>query len=177
VTPSIFYQNRQQHDVGNYWPIYSNPSSDKYVSGNPTARPTPDKFYLPALKITGDFGAFQLISNTSYFHRAETSGYDGTLYNLGFYQTFAGVQVPFPLLDGTGIHLPPEIAGYRSPATVDNDQQNFKQELRLQSNDPSARLLWTGGVLQQQSPAVPGADSRSAARCLHQLGVRRGLSQ
>jgi outer membrane receptor protein involved in Fe transport len=146
VTPSIFYQNRQQHDVGNYWPIYSNPSSDKYVSGNPTARPTPDKFYLPALKITGDFGAFQLISNTSYFHRAETSGYDGTLYNLGFYQTFAGVQVPFPLLDGTGIHLPPEIAGYRSPATVDNDQQNFTQELRLQSNDPSARLLWTGGV-------------------------------
>ncbi len=147
VTPSIFYQNRNQHDVGNYWPIYSNPSRDDYVSGNPTQRPTPDRFYLPALKIQGDFGAFQLISNTSYYHRTETTGYDGTLYNLGFYQTF-GVQdgVNFPLLDGTGIHLPAEIANYRSPATVDNDQQNFTQEIRLQSSDPSAKLLWTGGV-------------------------------
>ena len=147
VTPSIFYQNRNQHDVSNYWPLYSNPSDDRYISGNPTQRPTPDKFYLPALKIQGDFGAFQLISNTSYYHRAETTGYDGTLYNLGFYQTF-GVQegVPFPLLDGSGIHLPPEIAGYRSPATVDNDQQNFTQEIRIQSSDPAAKLLWTGGL-------------------------------
>lgn len=147
VTPSIFYQNRNQHDVGNYWPLYSNPSSDRYVSGNPTQRPTPDKFYLPALKVQGDFGAFQLISNTSYYHRSEQTGYDGTLYNLGFYQkTFTGIQVPFPLLDGTGIHLPSDIANYRSPATVDNDQQNFTQEIRLQSSDPAARLLWTGGL-------------------------------
>jgi iron complex outermembrane recepter protein len=147
VTPSIFYQNRNVHDVGNYWPLYSNPSNDNYVSGNPTARPTPDRFYLPALKIQGDFGSFQLISNTSYYHRAETTGYDGTLYNLGFYQTF-GVQdgVNFPLLDGNGIHLPADIASYRSPASVDNDQQNFTQEIRLQSSDPAARLLWTGGV-------------------------------
>jgi len=147
VTPSVFYQKRDQHDVSNYWPIYSNPSSDKYVSGNPTGRPTPDKFYLPALKIQGDFGAFQLISNTSYYHREEISGYDGTLYNLGFYQTF-GVQdgVPYPLLDGNGIHLPADIASYRSPATVANDQQNFTQEIRLQSSDPTAKLLWTGGL-------------------------------
>jgi iron complex outermembrane receptor protein len=148
VTPSIFYQNRNQHDVGNYWPLYSDPSNDRYVSGNPTQRPTPDKFYLPALKIQGDFGAFQLISNTSYYHRSEQTGYDGTLYNLGFYQTFGGFQdgVPFPLLDGNGIHLPSDIANYRSPATIDNDQQNFTQEIRLQSSDPAAKLLWTGGV-------------------------------
>ena len=148
VTPSIFYQNRNQHDVGNYWPLYSNPSRDDYVSGNPTQRPTPDRFYLPALKIQGDFGAFQLISNTSYYHRTETTGYDGTLYNLGFYQTFGGFQdgVNFPLVDGNGIHLPADITNYRSPASVDNDQQNFTQEIRLQSSDPAAKLLWTGGV-------------------------------
>jgi iron complex outermembrane receptor protein len=147
VTPSIYYQSRNIHDVSNYWPLYSNPSDNSFVSGNPTQRATPDKFYLPALKIQGDFGAFQLISNTSYFHRTETTGYDGTLYNLGFYQTF-GVQdgVSYPVLDSTGIHLPAEIAGYRSPATIDNDQQNFTQEIRLQSSDPSAKLLWTGGL-------------------------------
>jgi iron complex outermembrane recepter protein len=147
VTPSIYYQNRNVHDVSNYWPLYSNPSNDVFISGNPTLRAMPDKFYLPALKIQGDFGSFQLISNTSYFHRSETSGYDGTLYNLGFYQTF-GVQdgVSYPLLDSTGIHLPAEIANYRSPATVDNDQQNFTQEIRLQSSDPAAKLLWTAGL-------------------------------
>jgi len=91
ITPSIYYQNRNIHDVSNYWPLYSRPSDDVFISGNPTQRASPDKFYLPALRIQGDFGAFQLISNTSYFHREETSGYDGTLYNLGFYQTF-GVQ-------------------------------------------------------------------------------------
>ena len=147
VMPSIYYQNRNIHDVSNYWPLYSNPSDNRFVSGNPTQRATPDKFYLPALKIQGDFGSFQLISNTSYFHRAEVSGYDGTLYNLGFYQSF-GVQagVSYPLLDSTGVHLPAQIAGYRSPATIDNDQQNFTQEIRLQSNDPGAPLLWTAGL-------------------------------
>jgi outer membrane receptor protein involved in Fe transport len=147
VTPSVYYQSRHIHDVSNYWVLYSNPSDNSFISGNPTPRQTPDTFYLPALKIQGDFGAFQLISNTSYFHREETSGYDGTLYNLGFYQTF-GVQdgVSYPVLDSTGIHLPASIANYRSPATVDNDQQNFTEEIRLVSSDPGAKFLWTTGV-------------------------------
>ncbi len=148
VTPSIYYQKRNIHDVSNYWPLYSNPSDNSFVSGNPTQRAMPDRFYLPALKIQGDFGSFQLISNTSYFHREETTGYDGTMYNLGFYQTFGGFVpgVNFPLIDGNGIHLPAAIAAYRSPASVDNDQQNFTQEVRLQSSDPAARLLWTTGL-------------------------------
>ena len=147
VAPSVYYQNRELHDISNYWPIYSNPGSDSYINGDPTAHSTPDKFYLPALKIEGDFDAFRVISNTSYFHRAEQTGYDGTLYNLGFYQTFnsntevAGF-VPFlpgvtwPLLDANGIHLPASIANYRSPATINNNQQNVTQEVRLLSNDP-----------------------------------------
>ena len=159
ATPSIYYQNRQLHDASTYWPIYSNPGSDKFVSGAPQAIPSPDKFYLPALKIEGHFDAFDAISNTSYYHRQETSGYDGTLYNLEFYQTYnnsvADVNgntisflpgVPFPLLDGSGIHLPASIANYRSPATVENDQQNLTQEIRLVSNDQSAKLIWTTGV-------------------------------
>jgi iron complex outermembrane receptor protein len=158
VTPSIFYQNREEHDISNYWPIYSNPGSDQYVNGDPTAHSVPDKFYLPALKIEGDFDAFRVISNTSYFHRKETTGYDGTLYNLGFYQSqptppalpvFAlpflpGVQ--FPLLDASGIHLPASVANYRSPATVDNIQQNITEEVRLLSSDPTAKFIWTTGV-------------------------------
>ena len=35
-------------------------------------------------------GPVRLISTTSYFYRNEISGYDGTLYNLGYYQS----QIP-----------------------------------------------------------------------------------
>jgi iron complex outermembrane receptor protein len=153
VSPSVYFENRQVHDVSNFWPIYSNPNGNNFVSGNATSRPTPDRFYLPALKIQGDFGAFQLISNTSYFHRNEQTGYDGTEYNLGFYQSPAftafypfAAGVNFPLIDANGFHLPAALADYRSPASVDNDQQNFTQEVRLQSTDPAAALVWTTGL-------------------------------
>jgi outer membrane receptor protein involved in Fe transport len=144
VTPSIIYQNQQRNDVTIYWPEYSDPGADRYVSANPTARPEPDVFYLPSLNIQGDMGPVKLISTTSYFHRNEVSGYDGTLYNLGYYQTLGTVD--FPLLDGSGVHLPAGLTNYRAPASVTNQQRNFTQEFRLQSTDPTARLSWTAGV-------------------------------
>ena len=158
-TPSIYYQNQERNDINNYWPLYSNPGSDNFVDADPTQRRVPDKFYLTALKVQGDLGAAQFISNTSYYHRREQDGYEGTLYNLGFYQeqpTAPGTSavfplpflpgVPFPLLDASGIHLPAAAMNYVSPSTVDNGQQNITQELRLQSTDSHAPLVWTTGL-------------------------------
>jgi outer membrane receptor protein involved in Fe transport len=152
ITPSIYYQDRYRNDVESYWPLYSDPSHDRYVSADPTQRSAPDRFYLPAVKIDGDLGFAHLISNTSFFHRKEETGYDGTLYNLGFYQqeVFGGPAnylAPglYPLLDGNGVHLPPGATNYRSPASVDNLQENFAQEIRLQSADTGA-LSWTTGI-------------------------------
>jgi iron complex outermembrane receptor protein len=144
VTPGIVYQNQRRNDVTIYWPEYSNPSKDRYVSANPTGRPEPDVFYLPSLNIQADIGPVKLISTTSYFHRREVSGYDGTLYNLGYYQTLGTVD--FPLLDGSGVHLPAGLTNYRAPASVTNQQENITQEFRVQSTDPDARLSWTAGV-------------------------------
>jgi outer membrane receptor protein involved in Fe transport len=156
VTPAVYYEYQKKNDVSNFWTLYSNPSSNHYVSANPTQRFTPDELYLPSLKIEGNLSAFRLISNTSYYHRTDTTGYDGTMYNLGFYQQFFPFGALNPLLiDGQGIHLndplynPPGIPGalgYRAPATVDNGQQNFTQEIRLQSADPHAKFLWTTGL-------------------------------
>jgi iron complex outermembrane recepter protein len=167
ITPSYYYQDRYGNDVQNYWPLYSNPGDNHFVDANPTQRTVPDTFYIPALKIEGDLGKVSLISNTSYYHRKEETGYDGTLYNLGFYQAQPNAQelsegavavfpTPwscppkgnncFPLLDGTGVHLPPGATNYRAPASVDNGQQNLTQEIRLQSNDPSSALIWTTGL-------------------------------
>src|SRR3984885_799609 len=152
VTPSILYQNSQRNDVTIYWPEYSNPGANSYVSADPTARPEPDVFYLPALNVQADLGPTRLISTTSYFHRDEISGYDGTLYNLGYYQSQLPVygnaagMAAFPLLDGSGGHLPPGLTDYRSPASGTNTQRNITQEFRLQSTDPAARVSGTAGV-------------------------------
>ena len=155
MTPSVYYQDRYRNDVESYWPLYSNPGSDHYVSADPTRRNAPDAFWLPALKIEGDLGPVKLISNTSFFKRTETTGYDGTLYNLSFYQAQGAAPVIsqaaflpglFPLIDGSGVHLPAGATNYRSPASVENRQENFTQEIRLQSTDPGATFFWTTGI-------------------------------
>jgi iron complex outermembrane receptor protein len=164
VTPSMFYQNRQEHDDSTYWPVVSDPSAGRFNNANPDRNPVPDKFYLPALKIEADLGRARLISNTSYFHRDETTGYEGTVYNLSYYQTLgwpaAGTGLTFldpaeyPLIDTAGIHLPPGLTNYRSPATVENQQRSITEELRLESSDPTSRFTWTVGAFWQLTREV-----------------------
>ncbi len=162
VTPSIYYQDRYRNNVEAYWPLYSNPSSDRFVSADPDRRSAPDRFYLTAMKVEGDVGFAKLIENTSYYHRKEETGYEGTIYNLGFYQRSVFVStlpngsagpagsgiLPglYPLIDGNGIHLPPGATDYRSPASIDNGQQNIVEEVRLQSKDSASPLVWTTGL-------------------------------
>jgi len=171
VTPSMVWQDRERHDVENYWPLYSNASSNNFVSADFSPLSEPDVYFLPSLKITSDFGSAQFISNTSYYRRRDTSGYDATLYNLSYYQTlgwlpnqggsnasgsgpYAGASpcAPqgfscYPLLDGSGVHLPAAVADYRaSGSSVTNQQDNVSQEFRLQSTDPTARVVWTVGA-------------------------------
>jgi outer membrane receptor protein involved in Fe transport len=158
VTGSVVYQDRERNDISVYWPLYSDPNADRYVSANPTPRSEPDKYLLPSLKITADLGPAELISNSSYYPRNDLRGYDGTLYNLSYYQTLGWPSAGFgltggpcggtcyPLLDGSGVHLPPGLTDYRSPATVTNKQDNVSQEFRLQSNDPTDRIVWTVGA-------------------------------
>jgi outer membrane receptor protein involved in Fe transport len=167
ITPAFFYQDRYRNNVEDYWPLYSNAGNNNFVSADPTQRDVPDRFYIASLKVQGDLGPTKLISNTSYYRRSEVTGYDGTLYNLGFYQTFFGGYSPSggnaALIDGTGLHLPtcaqqaaiqaengtptqPCLTSYYSPASINNDQQNFTQEIRLQSNDPTSALTWTTGL-------------------------------
>jgi outer membrane receptor protein involved in Fe transport len=156
VTPSIYYQYSRRNDINNFWPLYSNPGNNDFVSADPSQRHVPDKFYLGSVKIQGDLGAAQLISNTSYYNRRNQDGYEGTLYNLGFYQAF--VYLPpyptgasYPLIDGSGIHLPVGALDYVSPSTVDNTQQNLTEEIRLQSSDANARLVWTTGIFLSEN--------------------------
>jgi iron complex outermembrane recepter protein len=150
VRPGLYYQSRESNNTDDYWPLYSNPGNNNYVSADPDQRVRPDRFYLPSVQVTGDFGKFQLIEDTSYYHRNDITGYEGTIYNLGFYQSaavFDSVGLGLPLLiDGSGIHLPAGATDYRSPASINNNQRNFIEEVRLQSSDPDSALTWTTGL-------------------------------
>ena len=148
ISPSVVYQDRKRYAVDGYWPSLSNPGDGRYIDGNPAPLNIPDRYYLPMLKVQWELGPAQLISNTSYYHRLEVTGYDSTIYNLGYYQTLGLPFVPpasYPLVDASGLHLPPSVQNYRAHATLTNQQDIETQEIRLQSTDPNSRLQWTVG--------------------------------
>jgi len=168
ITPSLMFQNKQQHDLSTYWPAYSNPGSGNFNNATPELIGNPDEYYLPALKIQVDFSRATFISNSSYFHRNETDAYQGTAYDLAYYQALGWPnalydQAPalgcgsasttptqpcswYPLIDDAGIHMPPGFAGYQTPNTITNQQRIWTQEFRLQSNDDGSRWRWTAGA-------------------------------
>jgi outer membrane receptor protein involved in Fe transport len=53
--------------------------------------------------------------------------------------------IPTPLLGVAGINLP-GFGPYKSVNYITNTQANFTQELRVQSDDPDARLVWVVGA-------------------------------
>ncbi|MDP9066060.1 MAG: TonB-dependent receptor [Pseudomonadota bacterium] len=166
ITPSFMYQNKRQHDISTYWPAYSDPGHGRFLNATPERIPIPDEYYLPALKIQIDFTHATLISNTSYYHRNEQDSYEGTVYDLEYFQSqgWLGVNAAatpacgpasitptppcswYPLIDSHGIHLPAGFAGYSTPNTITNQQRVATEEIRLQSNDPASALSWTVGM-------------------------------
>ena len=173
ITPSLMFQNKQQNNISTYWPAYSNPGAGEFNDATPERIPNPDEYYLPALKIQANFDHMTFISNSSYYHRNETDSYQGTAYDLAYYQALgspnslypgapalgcgsaANSPVPnpatgncswYPLISGTGIHLPPGFTDYSTPNTITNEQRTWTQEFRLQSDDAASRLKWTIGT-------------------------------
>jgi iron complex outermembrane receptor protein len=167
ITPGIDYQKRDQHNYDFYWVSLSSPGH--FVSGTPDRQADPDRFYLPTLKVEYDLGRLKIISNTSYYDRLErVNGYSATLYNLSFFQHFLssdpavnqyGNDFPtdpqgvacangcgsfFPLLTPTGPNVP-GLSNYISQNLITNAQQNFTQEIRVQSDAFDSRLQWTAG--------------------------------
>jgi iron complex outermembrane recepter protein len=162
VTPSILYQNSKKHDDSTYWPAYSNAGAGHFNTATPERIPNDDEYYLPALKLEWDLGKSQIISNTSYFHRKQGTAYQGTVYDLSYYQS-AGASLGYPcldtgvlgtcpgtpLLDANGIHLPAAFANYQTPNIMSNSQESYTQELRWQSSDASSKWRWTLGAFWQ----------------------------
>ena len=99
VTPSILYQRQDKHDDSTFWPAYSNPGQGQFNTATPERVGGPDTYYLPALKVQWDLGSTQLIGNASYYHRKQYTAYQGTVYDLSYWNT-----IP-PTLSPEWLHL------------------------------------------------------------------------
>ncbi len=153
ITPSMLYQQRIRNDTDQYFEGLSDPARGVFRTDAPEYLRDNDRFYLPSLNIKYDAGPVSLISVTSYLHRDNLTGYQGTIYNLSYYNTLLDPSSPYyPLLLPTGIN--PLLPYYVSPSRVTNDQRNITQELRVESNDPGARLTYVGGVFYQRNSQV-----------------------
>ena len=162
ITPSLLYQHQKKDDDSTYWPAYSNPGAGNFNTATPERIPNDDEYYLGAVKLQWDLGGSQVIANGSYFHRKQITAYQGTVYDLSYYQTagaYFGVGCEadgttgncpwFPLIDGAGIHLPAGFGSLNTPNVMTNTQQSYTGELRWQSADNASKWRWTIGAFWQ----------------------------
>ncbi len=154
ITPTLYYQRRKDNAADTFTEGLSDRKAGIFRSVSPEFRGSRDRFYLPSLNIQYKGDSVSLISNTSYFRRRNSTGYDGTIYDLSYYQSLyldgCGADCSlYPFLTPTGINR--ALPFYLSPSRVTNTQRVFTQEARLQSSDPDARLNWVVGVFYQRS--------------------------
>ncbi len=167
ITPSIFYQNvrnndgsasydlslsnqgdadfARQHQVqGAAGTLFTFPNTPHTTVLNEMTAPEnargEDEFTLATLAIDWDLGWAELVSNTSYFDRDQFQWAD---YTKGYAQFYAPEF--FLEADGetsTGTYLP---EGMKGMSQYNNAQQNFVQEVRLQSTG-DGKLNWVAGI-------------------------------
>ena len=150
VSPSVFFQKVDLDDTHAIWrPVrdtgpggsgyvfeYTKEDKDIYGQAQPLVQPYHQNFVLPALKMEYEGNGFSLISSTSYFRRSEHGINDFTAFEVPLWTTiFTGKAVVLPTNPG-------DVA----PGADQQRNRFFTQEFRIQSNDPDARLKWTGGV-------------------------------
>jgi outer membrane receptor protein involved in Fe transport len=125
ITPEFMTQNLQVHDNDTYWPAYSNPGAGQFNTATPEQIRDPNQYYLTSLKTEYDFAKSAIISNIAWFHRWSQTGYQGTVFDLAYFQSVGWPANPntgtiggcestnnaancpwYPLINASGIHLP-----------------------------------------------------------------------
>jgi len=116
-----------------------------------------DDFTLSSLGLTWDAGPTELVASISYFDRTNTQWYDGTKDYAQYY--LPEYFVAADRVTSTGTYPPP---GWKAMSSNADAQANAVAELRLQSKDPNARLVWVAGVFYShvhQSSSTVGSEN------------------
>lgn len=141
VSPSVFHQQRRVSDTAAWWDLVPgavDPTGGQFDralrNGNAIANPSDDDFTLWALRVNATLGTMRLTSSTSLFDRRQSAVSDYAQYDRAVF-----LDDPFP---------PP---GILAPTAWADVQQNWTQEIRLESATPGQRVAWTAGLFAQRA--------------------------
>jgi outer membrane receptor protein involved in Fe transport len=132
----MYYQKLDQNSLGLFQPPTSantigagDPGNGNFVSTRALLQPSSDDITAPSLTLSFDFGWGELKSLTSYLQRFSPRDYD--------YTAVLPPALGFPI---------PTSMDYAEPTVVGTGQNNFTQELRLQSPDRGQQFTWIVGA-------------------------------
>jgi iron complex outermembrane recepter protein len=129
VEAAFFYQKRDQNSSDLFDPLAGDPGNGTFYSTRGLLQPINDRFYTPSLKMIFDLGGVQLTSVTAYLRRDDSQGYD--------YTTVLPPAFGWPIITSMAD---------AEPTIVGTNQDNFTQEVRLQSPNATDRFRWTVGL-------------------------------
>lgn len=146
ITPALYYQDIDIDDTTGYWESLSDPGDGVFRTGYALSQPQHDRYYLPSLTINADFGAVALTAVTAYFDRDQNEIRDYTNFDSEIARTGPYVTLP----------------GQKAPGYFGERQENFSQEIRLQSTDDGGPLTWVvGGFYSHEKQLAKQANQDS----------------
>ena len=173
VTPSIYYQGRKRHNISDLLAAVFRSGQQQFRQRRPDgAQLTRTASTCRRSRSKAISVSARLISNTSFYHRENTTGYEGTLYNLGYYQTQNAAPifllpwlpgVSFPLLDANGLHVPGGLQ-YRAPARPSTTARRTSPR-RSACSRPTRRRGCCGPPACSPTRTARPISSRSTTRC------------
>lgn len=126
IVASLNYSKSEYGDIGQYWG-----NLGRFKTSSLVAQPVDEELTVGSVAINSDLGAVTLTSLTGYFRREVNLTGDYSFY----LRSLLGPT-------GTGAYF----ANIPSDRVQANFGETWSQELRLASNDPSAKLQWLVGV-------------------------------
>ena len=133
IQPALYFQNERSDDLSLY---YEATGPFKELTRIP--QPIADRFMMPSVTVTYDFGSFNVKSITSYLQRTMNGQYDATNYEV------------INILGNTNVV--PGYPDYLVTAEYHSGQINFSQELRFTSNDDAdSPFSWIGGIFYEHA--------------------------
>jgi len=142
VTPSFFYQNVKTKGTSSVAEAWSDFGAHEFNYSLNLLPSSNDNLRLPSLKVEYELGNYLLVSNTAFYKRDAVNNGDGASFRLSNLQQTYG----FELLNRFGPNDAVGVPDFRAPSRIINAQDNFSQELRIQSLNRDARFTWVAGL-------------------------------
>jgi iron complex outermembrane recepter protein len=141
ITPSVFAQWTNIDNTSLFYGYLSDASRGHFNDGTFTPAPSHDHFYLPSVKVEAGLPFADLTSTTSFMYRELDAKFDTSASFFGAAVTDGHPGYGSPL----GPDFPTSVLD-SGPSTTGQTVRGVTEEIRLNSNNPAARVTWVAGI-------------------------------